>query len=305
MTFAKAEGEAKAEGGRRKAERTALGWRLVLLVLVAFVVWIRPVDAGPVASFADIEFWVGTGANEAALAIDWVGDDSQDTALVWGYRWNGAATGETMLRDILAADTRLFAKLSSGGTFGISTFGFGYDQNDDDLFAIDDGTTFNADGIAITTPADGAESVDPADRYREGWFDGYWHYATGVQGAGQIDWTTSGTGVSQRSLSSGDWDSYAFAVTLNADEFAQTLTAATAPGLPGDFNGDGSVDVADYTVWRDTLGDIPSYLTWKNHYGTQVGSLSAPLAVPEPATSIAFAGMFVFTFLFRPLWRPV
>ena len=27
-----------------------------------------------------------------------------------------------------------------------------------------------------------------------------------------------------------------------------------APALPGDYNNDGTVDAADYVVWRDTLG---------------------------------------------------
>jgi hypothetical protein len=26
------------------------------------------------------------------------------------------------------------------------------------------------------------------------------------------------------------------------------------PALPGDYNGDGTVDAADYVVWRKTLG---------------------------------------------------
>src|SRR4029077_666443 len=34
---------------------------------------------------------------------------------------------------------------------------------------------------------------------------------------------------------------------------ASDMTAAVG-GLPGDFNNDGIVDAADYTVWRDHLG---------------------------------------------------
>lgn len=33
-------------------------------------------------------------------------------------------------------------------------------------------------------------------------------------------------------------------------------TFATAPTLAGDYNDDGSVDAADYTVWRDSLGSL-------------------------------------------------
>ena len=41
------------------------------------------------------------------------------------------------------------------------------------------------------------------------------------------------------------------------DEFTaelwQSLVDTTA--LPGDYNGDGSVDAADYVVWRKSLGE--------------------------------------------------
>ena len=51
--------------------------------------------------FSDILFWVGEGANEAVMAVNWA-----DTALAWGYRWNGAATVADMMADIAAADPR-------------------------------------------------------------------------------------------------------------------------------------------------------------------------------------------------------
>ena len=46
----------------------------------------RRVDCG------DIQLWAGTGANEAAMVIDW-NDGKSDESLVWGYRWDGSATG--------------------------------------------------------------------------------------------------------------------------------------------------------------------------------------------------------------------
>ena len=51
--------------------------------------------------FNDILFWVGAGSNEAVLAVNWA-----DTALAWGYRWNGTATVADMMADIAAADPR-------------------------------------------------------------------------------------------------------------------------------------------------------------------------------------------------------
>ena len=58
--------------------------------------------------FADILFWVGEGTNEAVLAVNWA-----DTALAWGYRWNGDATVSDMMAHIAAADPR-FSYTGSG-----------------------------------------------------------------------------------------------------------------------------------------------------------------------------------------------
>ncbi|MGI9457741.1 MAG: hypothetical protein ACR2NU_14340, partial [Aeoliella sp.] len=72
-------------------------------------------------------------------------------------------------------------------------------------------------------------------------------------------------------------------------------------GLPGDFNNDGSVDAADYTVWRDHLGapagalqnDIDGgaigpaqYATWKANFGMSLPASASieNAVVPEPAT---------------------
>ena len=81
--------------------------------------------------------------------------------------------------------------------------------------------------------------------------------------------------------------------------------AVLSVGLPGDYNNDGTVDAADYTVWRDNLGaadetalngngdgmngvDEADYALWKANYGTTLGTGSAALAqaVPEPATIV-------------------
>lgn len=51
--------------------------------------------------FSDILFWVGEGSNEAVMAVNWA-----DTALAWGYRWDGTATVGDMMNHIAAADPR-------------------------------------------------------------------------------------------------------------------------------------------------------------------------------------------------------
>jgi PEP-CTERM motif len=75
---------------------------------------------------------------------------------------------------------------------------------------------------------------------------------------------------------------------LTVDDVTLTSQAAS----PGDFNGDGKVDAADYTVWRDGLGTkyvAEQYAEWKSNFGTGAGSGAGGLrdaAVPEPATCL-------------------
>ena len=62
--------------------------------------------------------------------------------------------------------------------------------------------------------------------------------------------------------------------------------------LLGDFNHDGKVNAADYTVWRNGLRSIytaADYNNWKSHFGESngagsgaIGSTGANAAVPEP-----------------------
>jgi hypothetical protein len=82
-------------------------------------------------------------------------------------------------------------------------------------------------------------------------------------------------------------------VLLDQWTAASATLAVLGPetALPGDFNRDGQVDAADYTVWRDGFPaqyDADDYLTWKSHFGesaTTSGGIGAP-AVPEPAAAV-------------------
>ena len=82
-------------------------------VQVGAVVDNDPVEA--TIDFSDILFWVGTGSNEAVMAVNWA-----DTALAWGYRWDGTATVADMMAHIAAADPRF----SYSGTSLISDINY-------------------------------------------------------------------------------------------------------------------------------------------------------------------------------------
>lgn len=107
-------------------------------------------------------------------------------------------------------------------------------------------------------------------------------------------------------LSSGlTWD-----LVYNADSVVLSVLG-DASALLGDYNDDGVVDAADYTVWRDNLGtsltlngenpdattpgvvDAEDYEFWKANFGASSGSGSlAGTNVPEPNTLILALAIF-------------
>jgi hypothetical protein len=79
------------------------------------------------------------------------------------------------------------------------------------------------------------------------------------------------------------------------------------PLLDGDFNGDGLVDSADYTVWRDALGSkytTADYNLWKNNFGKSIATIEGfgadSSVVPEPAVAgLAVYGIALIEVYFR------
>jgi len=72
--------------------------------------------------------------------------------------------------------------------------------------------------------------------------------------------------------------------------------------LPGDYNRNGSVDAADYTVWRHSFGqsgaglaadgdgsgavDQGDYNLWRQNFGSQWGSSGSASSIPEPPAGL-------------------
>jgi GH25 family lysozyme M1 (1,4-beta-N-acetylmuramidase) len=86
----------------------------------------------------------------------------------------------------------------------------------------------------------------------------------------------------------------------------QQLTSLLVHNVLGDYNHDGVVDAADYSVWRDTRGsttnlaadgngndqiDAGDYTVWKSHFGEVAGggagaAAQSSSAVPEPNSAV-------------------
>jgi hypothetical protein len=86
----------------------------------------------------------------------------------------------------------------------------------------------------------------------------------------------------------------------NAGISGFTFDVFSTPAVPGDYNNDGSVNTADYTVWRDHLGSdfqlnnegagqtegqvtIEDYNFWKTQFVASGGGAGS-IGVPEPCT---------------------
>ncbi|MEX2172253.1 MAG: hypothetical protein WD851_23235 [Pirellulales bacterium] len=97
------------------------------------------------------------------------------------------------------------------------------------------------------------------------------------------------------------------------------MAGDTGPVLVGDYNGDGAISAADYTIWRDTLGsttdlradgnlntmiDQGDYSVWAAKFGTAGSGLAA--AVPEPGSIVlaALTGLAILAAYAVRKWFP-
>jgi hypothetical protein len=98
----------------------------------------------------------------------------------------------------------------------------------------------------------------------------------------------------------GPWTSFSPSHDYGFKTYVDTMDQSD---LPGDYNGDHTVNAADYTVWRNNLGaatemsllgngngmngvDIGDYMHWKSNYGVSNGggaALASSRSVPEPS----------------------
>lgn len=183
-----------------------------------------------------IQNWTGTGQKRAALVIQW-NDEKNPDALVWGYKWDGEATGADMLEAIVAADPRLFALLMKGTQFGTTLGGFGYDINQANVPVLINGTTEKevVNGVVQATSYDFDDwsCNDDADHWGSGWNYSYWAYC--VRENENQEFLYSSFGMSSRTLQDGSWDGWWFNKDMGLVTFSTTFTPAPATAKQADY----------------------------------------------------------------------
>jgi hypothetical protein len=176
----------------------------------------------------NIQFWAGSGSKRAGFIVDFKGP-SGPQSFAWGFRWDGTATGEDMMRAIAAANgSGLFASIKFYSGFGYAVNGFGYDLNKNGIFSTTPALTF-PNGIAEADPLDVRDSVEVGDLYTEGWnTDGFWSYF--IKDNATSPWVST-FGFSNRVLSDGNFDGWAFDANFvdPAPEPSDPISVAAVP----------------------------------------------------------------------------
>jgi hypothetical protein len=209
----------------------------------------------------DIQLWTGSGTNRAALVIEWnspevfnlttVPAPVANKTLVWGYQFNGSATGTQMFNAILASDPRLYAVVNN--IYGTFVEAIGYNLNGNGLIGVSDGSqTYNAaafvNGCLLNSDlnVDAACPLNSGDLFWSGYFgpnwnvwnelgdsggfssspdrgtNPYWDTDTGLQG----QWEFSMNGLDLLPLHNGSWIGFSVAAAGYDTNNADPATAA-------------------------------------------------------------------------------
>jgi autotransporter-associated beta strand protein len=205
--------------------------------------------------------------------------------------WSGAISGNGSFRRVAAggetdfsgANTFSGGTIVDGGTLSVSgssaTFGGG-------------DVTVNAGNAAIAAGVSNA-ILDTATLTLLG---------GGTAGVADTGYINLGAGINDTVAAlvlgattepNGTYGSSASSATFKMDEYFSGTGIITvgAASLPGDYNGDGKVDAADYVLWRKSPGsfggDPAGYNTWRTNFGSGSpgsGSGLSAAAVPEPGS---------------------
>ncbi len=171
-------------------------------LLAAITVLAGNMQAQSIGGFGDIQFWVGTGTNQSALVIDFQyggTESATEQSWVWGYRWDGSATGHNMLDAIQAADPNL----TFDSTFFVGDANYQVGSN-----TYEGQSDFVVEDVSWGYYIAGGSSPLFDDNWNKiGDFDAP-HGGTTMPSTDQ--WSISTSGAADRELADGSWDAWSF-----------------------------------------------------------------------------------------------
>ncbi len=152
---------------------------------------------------SQIVYWVGEGSNQTVMAVNWA-----DTALAWGYRWNGTKSVGDMLNAIAADDPRFSVEI---GSYGL----------DDIIFVVAPGDTLRKQANSYwSSKNNGIVDAGMGQALNNGDFEKWAEPAAGVK-AGSTYW-----------VGYSFWDySYIYPMAIHPVSTPQTEGIATAEGI--------------------------------------------------------------------------
>ena len=253
-------------------------------------------------TFDMIESWSGEGSNRAALVIQW-NDPDETNAIVFGYRWDGLATGADMIRAVVADNPQLYGLIQYTNVSsptdplgGYTINGFGWDCDGDGDIALkdtkDNQIYYSENGLFIHPrgydPDKGGSSdydyddwvaVDADDFWGAGWYLSYWSYW--VKGSQDPSFGYSSWGASGRVLEDGCWDGWNFSLDMMPSSW-KNFKAAPNP-LPEGVTTEFKVDGLYYNLINYNLRKLALVAPFDIE-GETLTSYSGNITVPATVT---------------------
>ena len=218
-------------------------------------------SAGSVNTVADVEYWVGSGANQAVIAIDWNNGQS-NASMAWGVKFDGSLTVADAYTAIAKGDAGVYSVFNVASTFFLA---FAYDND-------------HAGTQGVNIPGSG-------DLYPDS--DGIIDYAAwNVFGSTPVDSNDFYGGESGISNGVG-WNFYVPDTTTydpEGAEYPSTGTVGTATSYGDITFTAGSVGTGALSLQNDSwvVASFGDLVSWVHQAPPDV--LAPQAAVPEPAT---------------------
>ncbi|MCL1966519.1 MAG: fibrobacter succinogenes major paralogous domain-containing protein, partial [Fibromonadales bacterium] len=242
-------------------------------------------------TFADIQYWIGTGENEAMLIIQW-NDGKTPEALAWGYKWeekDGPKYGIDVINDIASVDERLFYLRHNTGVWGFDIGGLGFNASGEAKIGKNEETCQSpVDGSVQTNSYDYDSWVicNGADaRWYAGWTNGYWSYWTSENDASKLGY--SSVGASSRVLKNKSIDAWNAAPGMKSFPLSVITPVTPNPNgsQPKPSSSSVSVEPSSSSIEPSSSSVVLSSSSSEPEPSSSSVVLSSSSSEPEPSSS--------------------